>query len=181
MGEKFLNETEDSEIELAFQRLCEFEKNFCEDIYKSDNDAIVYEINAARLAELENVAEFNLKDLDFSSVEYPSYQKLFEAKYKNRFLKNIKAISPKELHKRLGPGTIENASKKDREIQERYAESIKDIDLDNDGVPARIDIDDSKNSVQVVSDLDIVKNLTDKESSRDQDRKIKKQKDEIER
>lgn len=181
MGETFSNETEDSEIELAFQTLCEFERNFCESIYQNQNGAIVYEIDAARLSELENVAEINLKDLDFSSVEYPSYQKLFEAKYKNKFLKNIAAISPKELYKKLGPGTLEVVSKKDQEIKTRYAESVKEIDLDNDGVPDRIDIDDTKNSVQTVADLDIVKNTTNKETNRDLEKTREKIRDELER
>lgn len=180
MSEKPSEETEYLEIELAYQKLCEFEKNFCENIYENQAGSIVHEINMARLAELENVNESDLKNLDFSTVEYPSYQKLFEAKYKNKFLKNFAAIKLNELHKKLGPGTLENVAKNDNEIKVRYV-ATKELDLDNDGVSNRIDIDDTKNSVQTVSDLDIVKNSTNKDTNRDMKKKREKTQDEIER
>ncbi|MGE7954754.1 hypothetical protein [Lysinibacillus xylanilyticus] len=186
MDEKVLDKTEHIERELAYQKLCEFEKNHCEDIYMNNTGSVVYGINATRLAELENIEDNYLKDLDFltkenldfQTAEFPSYQKLFEAKYKNRFLKNLSAISPNELQKKLGIDTLEVVAKGDNEIKVKYAASIKEVDLDNDGVPDRIDIDDTKNSVQTVADLDIVKNLTNKETSKSQE---KKQKDDIER
>lgn len=180
MGEKSPNKTEDSEIEIAYQRLCEFERNFCETIYEKDNGAIVYEIDTIRLAELENTNEDDLKDLDFSTIEYPSYQKLFEDKYKKKFLKNIAAINPNELQKKLGSSTLHEAAKSDNEIKLSFA-ATKELDLDNDGVPDRIDIDDTKNSIQTVSDLNIVKNSTNKETNRDIEKKIEKIKDELER
>lgn len=178
MREVILDKTEYIKKELAYQKLCAFEKSYFESIDKSPTGSIVYEIDATRLAELGSLTENDLKDLDFSAVQFPSYQRLFEAKYKNRFLKNIAAISPNDLQKKLGRSTIEEVTKADNEIKVKYAESIREIDLDNDGVPDRIDIDDTKNSVQTVADLDIVKNLTSKETSKVQD---KKQKDDIER
>lgn len=180
MSEKILDKTENIERETAYQKLCEFEKNYCENIYENANGSIVYEMNPTRLAELENVAEDELKNVDFSTIEYPSYKKLFEAKYRNKFLTNITAINSDELQKKLGKDTLETVAKNDSEIQKRYAKSIKEVDIDNDGVPNRIDIDDTKNSVQTISDLDIVKNLTSKETSR-QEKKNEKQKDDMER
>ena len=178
--------TEPIEREIAYQKICEFEKNYCEDIYLNTTGAVVYEINATRLAELENSEDNDLKDLDFltkenldfQTAEFPSYKKLFEAKYKNRFLKNLSAINPNELQKKLGKDTLEVVAKGDTEIKAKYAENTKEVDLDNDGVPDRIDIDDKKNSVQTVADLDIVKNSTSKETSKGQE---KKQKEDIER
>ena len=49
----------------------------------------------------------------------------------------------------------------DKQLME-YAESIKERDLDNDGIPDRIDIDDNRNSVQDVKDLGEVANNTDR-------------------
>ena len=160
-----------TESELAYRNLCEFEKNYCEDISVDSKGSVVYSIDPVKLAELDNVTEDDLKDLDFSTIEFPSYEKLFEEKYKGKFLKSVAAISPKELEKRLGRGTLDQAKKKDSDLKLRYAESIKEVDLDNDGVPDRIDIDDSKNSVQTVADLNIVKNSTSKDTSRDHERK----------
>jgi len=180
-----MDEAEPIEREIAYQKLCEFEKNYCEDIYLNTTGSVVYEINATRLAELENTEDpfkdldfLTKENLDFQTVEFPSYKKLFEAKYKNRFLKNLSAINPNELQKKLGKDTLKLVAKGDTEIKARYTENIKEVDLDNDGVPDRIDIDDTKNSVQTVADLDIVKNLTSKETSKGQD---KKQKDDMER
>lgn len=174
--------TDNDETELAYKKLCDFEKNYCEVIYKNSSGNIVYEVDPAKLAELDNVNESALKELDFNTVEFPSYERLFESKYKQRFLKNIAAIQPAEIEKRLGLGTIFQASKKDRELREQYAERIKERDLDNDGVPDRIDIDDSRNSVQTVADLNIVKNTPSKEIGRDQEtrRERTKRKDELE-
>ena len=169
----------DTESELAYRNLCEFEKNYCESISVNSKGSVVYSIDPVKLAELENISVDDLKDLDFSTVEFPSYQKLFQEKYKNRFLKSIAAINPKELEKRLGRGTLVQASNKDRDINLRYADSIKELDLDNDGVPNRIDIDDTKNSVQTVADLNIVKNTTSKDTSRDLER-ARRQRDDME-
>ena len=152
MGEKILDKTKPIEMEIAYQKLCEFEKNYCEDIYLNTIGAVVYEINATRLAELENTEDNDLKELDFltkesldfQTAEFPSYKKLFEAKYKNRFLKNLSAISPNELQKKLGKDTLEVVAKGANEIKAKYAASIKEVNLDNDGVPDRIDIDDTK-------------------------------------
>lgn len=181
MDERILDKTDLIDKEEVYQKLCEFEKNYCEDIYEKSDGTIVYGIDPGRLSELENVPESELKNTDFSTVEFPSYKELFESKYKSKFLKNIKAINPRELQKELGKDILEKASKDDSEIQKGYARSIKELDLDNDGVPDRIDIDDTKNSVQTVADLDIVKNLTSKETSKERAPKKEKKKDELER
>lgn len=169
-----------TEKELAYKKLCEFERNYCEDIYENSSGSITYKVDTARLAELENISESDLKELDFNTVEFPSYERLFEEKYKNKFLKNIAAISPKELEKRLGRDTLDQATKRDRDLKARYEGNIKERDLDNDGVPVRIDIDDSRSNIQTVADLNIVKNTTSKDTSRDNEKRRERQKDDIE-
>lgn len=171
--------TENEESELAYKKLCEFEQHYCEVLYKDSSGNIVYDIDPTRLAELENIPENDLKQYDFNTVEFPSYERLFESKYKQRFLKNIAAIQPKEIEKKLGSETLDQVLKRDRDLRERYLETIKERDLDSDGAPDRIDIDDTRNSVQTVSDLSIVKNTASKEIGRDQESK-KIQRDEME-
>lgn len=171
--------TENEESELAYKKLCEFEQHYCEVLYKDSSGNIVYDIDPTRLAELENIPENDLKQYDFNTVEFPSYERLFESKYKQRFLKNIAAIQPKEIEKKLGSETLDQVLKRDRDLRERYLETIKERDLDSDGAPDRIDIDDTRNSVQTVSDLSIAKNTASKEIGRDQESK-KIQRDEME-
>lgn len=166
--------------ELAYKKLCEFEQHYSEDIYKDSNGNIVYDIDPARLAELENIPENDLKQYDFNTVEFPSYERLFESKYKQRFLKNVAAIQPKEIEKRLGSDTLDQTIKRERELRDSYLQRTKERDLDNDGVPDRIDIDDTRNSVQTTSDLGIVKNMASKETGRDQEKRKERQIDEME-
>ncbi len=172
--------TDKEEIELAYKKLCEFEQHYCEVIYKDSGGNIVYDIDPTRLAELENIPENDLKQYDFNTVEFPSYERLFESKYKQRFLKNIAAIQPREIEKKLGSDTLDQAVRRDRDLRESYLQRTKERDLDNDGVPDRIDIDDTRNSVQTVSDLNIVKNMASKETARDQEKRKERQRDEME-
>lgn len=186
MSEGVLDKSVHIQRETAYEKLCEFEKNYCEDIYKTSTGSIVYEINSTRLAELENVSENELKEFDLLSkensglpIEYPSYKKLFEAKYRNRFLKNLPAINFNELQRKLGSGILEEIAKTDKKVNV-IVTKIKEADLDNDNVPDRIDIDDSKNYLQTVADLDIVKNSTNKETSEDKKKKEKQKKNNLE-
>ncbi len=172
--------TEEDNIELAYKKLCEFQQHYCEVIYKDSGGNIVYDIDPARLAELENIPENTLKQYDFNTVEFPSYERLFESKYKQRFLKNVAAIQPKEIEKRLGSDTLDQTIKRDRELRDSYLQRTKERDLDNDGVPDRIDIDDTRNSVQTTSDLGIVKNMASKETGRVQEKRKERQIDEME-
>ncbi|MED4455639.1 hypothetical protein [Metabacillus fastidiosus] len=165
-------EAEKEEIELAYKKLCEFEQSYFEVIYKDSSGNIVYEIDPTKLAELENIPEINLKDYDYNTGEFPSYEKLFESKYKQKFLKNIAAIEPKEIEKKLGRETLDQTARRDPELKEK--------DLDNDGVPDRIDINDNMNSIQTVADLNIVKNTTSKEIGIDQEKGKSRQNDETE-
>lgn len=169
-----------SETELAYKKLCEFERNHCEDISLNTEGSIIYKVDPSRLAELEDICVTDLKDSEYIAFEYSSYEKLFESKYKERFLKNVAAISPKELEKKLGRDTLEQAARKDSEVRSRYNESIKERDLDNDGIPDRIDIDDSRNSVQTVADLNILKHTTSKDTARELEKKRSRQKEDIE-
>jgi hypothetical protein len=186
MSEKIFDKTEhverirNTENELVYKKLCDFERNYCENIHENSTGAIVYEVDSKRLAELENISKDKLKELDFLTVEYPSYERLFNSKYKDKFLKNVAAIRPKELESKLGRDTLDQVMKKDPEIKLRYAERRKEVDLDIDGVPDRIDIDDTKNRVQTVADLNIVKNATSKDTSRDHEKVRERKKNDIE-
>lgn len=73
-----------------------------------------------------------------------------------------------ELYQYVSPDTCKKIANQNSKFKKEYErlltlEENKEIDLDNDGVPDRIDIDDTRNSVQDVKDLDILKNSASKE------------------
>ncbi|MDA2074204.1 hypothetical protein PDM84_29635 [Bacillus cereus] len=151
--------------EIPYRTLCEFEKSFLEN-FKEKNDGNI------------EFSSFNLEDKErmFPSqvITYTSFKELFEEQYKESFLTSIESLDLKEIDTKLGPGTLDTIMAKDPIIRMRYEEITKERDLDNDGTPDRIDIDDTKNSVQTVGDLDKVKNSTNKEIEEDNDEKKEK-------
>jgi len=80
----------------------------------------------------------------------------------------------KEIDIKIVAGTLDTIITKDPIIRIRYEEITRERDLDNDGTPDHIDIDDTKNSVQTVGDLDKVKSSTNKETEEDNDDKKEK-------
>ena len=60
------------------------------------------------------------------------------------------------------PEKFEQNFSETKKLIEDQIENAKEKDLDNDGVLDRIDIDDTRNSVQDVKDLDKVANNTDR-------------------
>lgn len=155
----------DKEIEeTSYKTLCEFEKSFLENFIEKDNGNIEF-------------SSFDLEDIirkfPTQSITYNSYKDLFEKQYKNSFLTSMESLELKEINNKLGAGTLDTIIAKDPIIRIRYEEMIKEQDLDNDGAPDRIDIDDTKNSVQTVGDLDKVKNSTNKETQEDNEDKKK--------
>lgn len=80
----------------------------------------------------------------------------------------------KEIDSKVGEGTLDTIIATDPIIRIRYEEITRERDLDNDGTPDRIDIDDTKNSVQTVGDLDKVKNSTNKEIEEENEEKKEK-------
>ncbi|MCM3736510.1 hypothetical protein M3215_11905 [Bacillus cytotoxicus] len=161
--------------EISYKTLCEFEKSFLED-FKEKNDGII------------EFTSFDLKDNERGypspSITYNSFKDLFEDQYKESFLTSIESLDLKELDNKLGAGTLDTIMARDLIIRTRYEEVTKERDLDNDGTPDRIDIDDTKNSVQTVGDLDKVKNSTNKETQEDNEdkkkNKTKKKRDDME-
>lgn len=141
--------------EISYRTLCEFEKSFLEDFKEKDDGNIEF-------------SSFNLEDKERTtptqSITYTSFKDLFEDQYKEAFLTSIESLDLKEIDNKLGAGTLQTIIARDTIIRTHYEEITKERDLDNDGTPDRIDIDDTKNSVQTVGDLDKVKNSTNKET-----------------
>ncbi|MDA1567874.1 hypothetical protein PDK93_17550 [Bacillus cereus] len=156
----------DKEIDkTSYRTLCEFEKSFLEKFKEKDNGNIEF-------------TSFDLEDKErkfpIQSITYTSFKDLFEEQYKDSFLTSIESLDLKELNNKLGAGTLETIIARDPIIRIRYEEITKERDLDNDGTPDRIDIDDTRNSVQTVGDLDKVKNSTNKETEEDNEEKKEK-------
>ncbi|MBG0964059.1 hypothetical protein [Bacillus sp. SRB1LM] len=151
--------------EISYKNLCEFEKSFLEDFKEIDDGNIEF-------------SSFNLEDkeriIPTESFTYTSFKDLFEAQYKESFLTSIESLDLKEIDNKLGAGTLDTIMARDTMIRTRYEEITKERDLDNDGTPDRIDIDDTKNSVQTVGDLDKVKNSTNKETEEENEEKKRK-------
>ncbi|MGR5968597.1 hypothetical protein ACT7C1_11565 [Bacillus paranthracis] len=59
-------------------------------------------------------------------------------------------------------------------FEKSFLEHFKERDVDNDGTPDRIDIDDTKNAVQTVGDLNKIKNATSKEIQEENERRTGK-------
>ncbi|PFZ93696.1 hypothetical protein COL70_08745 [Bacillus pseudomycoides] len=155
----------DKEIdETSYRTLCEFEKSFLENIKEKDDGNIEF-------------SSFDLEDKErkfpIQTITYTSFKDLFEEQYKDSFLTSIESLDLKEIDNKLGGGTLDTVIDRDTIIRIRYEEITKERDLDNDGTPDRIDIDDTKNSVQTIGDLDKVKNSTNKETQEDNEDKKK--------
>lgn len=160
------NNNDENILELAYKTVCEFEKSSYEEIYKDENNQVVYQLNKSMFLELENFNENDIDEKMFEPLKYPSYRKLFNSKYSDIFRRNIRAIKPELLKNEIGENNLLEIIKNDDKLHQRFLENTKELDLDNDGVVDRIDIDDSKNAVQTVADLNIVGNDTSKEVSR---------------
>ncbi len=149
----------------SYKILCEFEKSFLEDFKEKDDGNIEF-------------SSFNLEDNERTtptqSITYTSFKDLFEDQYKESFLTSIESLDLKEINSKVGADTLDTIMAKDPIIRIRYEEITRERDLDNDGTPDRIDIDDTKNSVQTVGDLDKVKSSTNKETEEDNEEKKEK-------
>ena len=166
-----MNANDEKFLELAFKTVYDFEKSSCEEIFKDENNQIVYQLNKSLYLELENLNENEVDEKLFEPVKYPSYKKLFNTKYRDIFRRNIRAIKPDLLINEIGEKSLIEVIKSDEKLRERFTENLKEVDLDNDGVVDRIDINENRNAVQNVSDLSIVGNDTSKEVSRGNNKK----------
>ena len=149
-----------STTEEHYKRLCEFELNKYEPVTQSADKLLQHTDRLLR------------------TKKYPSYKALYEGEYKNKFKQSVQTVDFKELQKELPKDTLQVAFLADKEVKALY--DMKERDLDGDGVPDRIDIDDKNNAVQTVSDLSEVRNSTNKATQRDiedaQDQQEKKRK-----
>ncbi|HDR8209336.1 TPA: hypothetical protein QC093_005710 [Bacillus cereus] len=150
---------------MSYKKLCKFEKSFLETFKEKDDGNIEF-------------SSFNLEDKErmfpTQSITYTSFKDLFEEQYKKSFLTSIESLDLKEIDSKVGEGTLDTIIATDPIIRIRYEEITRERDLDNDGTPDRIDIDDTKNSVQTVGDLDKVKNSTNKEIEEENEEKKEK-------
>lgn len=124
-----------------YKELCELEKRYYEEIYSKDK--MIF-----------------LKSDQEPEKKYSSYKDLFEDQYKDSFNQHLKDLGLNRLSQNIG--VTSDSLKKAIEDSE--------LDIDNDGTPDRIDIDSQRNSVQTVSDLNIVGNSYTKDFERVRDR-----------
>lgn len=143
-------------LENVYKTICEFEKPHYEKIEEKSDGTLTISIDPNEMTNMDNL-ESNLM---YDPVSYPSYRSAFNRRYKNSFRRNLSAINIKLLEKELGKETLSEIVREDQDLKRQYLEVTKELDLDNDGVPDRIDIDDTRNSVQTVKDLYQVKNST---------------------
>lgn len=124
-----------------YKELCELEKRYYEEIYSKDK--MIF-----------------LKSDQEPEKKYSSYKDLFEDQYKDSFNQHLKDLGLNRLSQNIGV------------TSDSLQKAIKDseLDIDNDGTPDRIDIDSQRNSVQTVSDLNIVGNSYTKDFERVRDR-----------
>lgn len=160
------DDVHEKNLELAYKTVCEFEKASYEKIYTDEHNQIVLEIDKDHFLSLEGINEEEIDKSFFEPMRFPSYRRLFHDRYKNIFSRNIKAIKPELLKDEIGEENLMEVINQDKQLKERYLENIREHDLDTDGIFDRIDIDDTRNSVQTVADLSLVNNSTDKETER---------------
>jgi len=105
--------------EASYKTVCAFEKSFLEHFKEKEDGHIVF-------------FSFDLEDTDrqfpTQSITYTSYQNLFEEQYKDAFLTSIKALDWKELHHKLGTGTLTTIIAQDATIRMHYEQITKDRD-----------------------------------------------------
>lgn len=148
-----------------------------------------------QLSHYERIDEVNLGDsynliynLDVetnnNTKTYSNYKDLWEQNFRNDFINDLNnfALDELESNKDLAkvPDLLNKLVKNDKEIKTAlkntriYEKSIKEFDLDNDGVPDRIDPDDNRSVLKVEADRSLVGNKTDKYQEVKQEEKQKK-------
>lgn len=165
---KMNDEALERSLEIAYKTVCEFEKSSYENIFVDEDNNVVLQIDKDHFLDLENNSAIEqMSEQYFTPTTYPSYKSLFTKRYKTNFERNVKAIHPELLKSEIGESNLLSIINEDERLKNRYLENVKEVDLDNDGIPDRIDIDDTRNSVQTTSDLSLVANSTDKETEKE--------------
>lgn len=143
--------------EKSYKNICHFEKTFYEDITEKDDGTIEFK------REHENDTK-----IDFQT--FNSYKELFESEYKELFLVNVEVLDFNDLNNHFQDNTLSVVSDSDLMVRSRMKDITKERDLDGDGVPDRIDINDNNVAVQTVGDLDLVKNSSSKEVEKEREK-----------
>lgn len=112
----------------------------------------------------DNKILFNPDTEDSKNISvYDDFESLWKDNYRNEFLDDFELLGIEEitsnnifkdndLLQKLSDSDLAVKNKIQQAIQ--YRESIKEVDLDNDGVPDRIDPDDNRNEITKESDYD---------------------------
>ena len=137
-----------------------------------------------QISHYEKVEENNLnnnkeivyyKDIDIQDSKelYSSYKDLWENHFKNDFVDTLNKFTPNELkHDEnliKSPNLLKKLSKNNKDIDniinkaKSDKKSVKELDLDNDGVTDRIDADDTRSVIKTEADKSLVGNMTDKQ------------------
>ena len=138
-----------------------------------------YKHKENKISEKHKQVLFKIKEMDDIQSPISSHwiddkrDKLYEKREniltKQPFLESSMSYVDKE--------TIKKAQQKQYFNQRKVNfENNKERDLDNDGIPDRIDIDDTRNAVQTTSDLSLVGNSTDKATNKQNKKKNKNNK-----
>lgn len=145
-------------LEESYKRLCDFEKHYYEKIDIKDDSSLEFYIDENLYPHSDN--DIHSTNEIFETTNYSSYKNLFNDNYRKSFLRNLNAMKYDSLEKEIGKENLNQVIKRDNELNRQYQRVSKEKDLDNDGIPDRIDIDDNRNSVQTVGDLSSTKNAT---------------------
>lgn len=173
-----MDNNEVNSLEIAYQSACDFQKSFYEEISENENKEITYQINKEKFSEIENPNTVNAQL--FQMIHFTSSQDLYNSRFKSDFEHNFKTHDLEIIQKEVGEDNLLELAKNDIVLRNILLEKTKELDLDNDGIPDRIDINDSDNSLQTVSDLNIVGNSANKQIAENKNIKIKRSNDEME-
>lgn len=170
---------DNKELERVYKKVCDFEKSHYETIDQLSDGSVSISDNS------NSFFDSDQDNLEIDTTRYPSYKKAFHNRYEKSFKRNLSAVNLSLLKKEIGQENLNKIINADPELKKYYLEIHKELDLDNDGIPDRIDIDDTRNSVQTVSDLNLIKTSTNVNTERyndkqEQERK-KERSDELER
>ena len=157
-------EERDLEIDDMYKKVVEFEKPYYEQVHLEDDGSVSLIVDKELTSQLSGNELENETSSD--PIRYSSYQSLFNNRYKQNFQRNLTALNYRSMEKTIGSNTLQTVITRDRELSSEYLKNIKERDLDNDGIPDRIDIDDTRNSVQTVKDLSAVGNSTNASTER---------------
>ncbi|MDE8277657.1 zincin-like metallopeptidase domain-containing protein [Erysipelothrix rhusiopathiae] len=141
--------------------------------FNEDRQTMNIEINDNITEEdYENIINFNLETgttlaksdtgvsitKDDEIIHADSMKQLYEEQgFKDLLLNDFKILGLTELqHSSLfknNPDLMKKLIESDNSYTKAFIEATKEKDLDNDGVPDRIDIDDNRNEIQSISDM----------------------------